>query len=75
MVQVKFVPDRSAILLRKVGDGGEQELALDVEEAAGLLGDQHLAVREARAFTREARQRELARLEGEVARLRESLRH
>jgi hypothetical protein len=32
-------------------------------------------VREAMAFGREARQRELARLEAEVVRLRESLRH
>jgi hypothetical protein len=44
------------------------------EVAAGLLGDRHPAVLEARAFTREARQRELARLEAEVQRLRESLR-
>jgi hypothetical protein len=58
-----------------LSDGRELELALDAEEAAQLLGDAHQAVREARAFTREARQRELARLEGEVLRLRESLRH
>jgi hypothetical protein len=73
VVQVKSVG--GAVLLRKQGpDGRELELALDADEAAELLGPQHLAVREARAFTREARQRELARLEAEVVRLRESLR-
>jgi hypothetical protein len=72
-VQVKSVG--GAVVLRKMGpDGRELELALDAEEAALLLGDQHQAVREARAFTKEARVRELARLEAEVARLRESLR-
>jgi hypothetical protein len=41
---------------------------------AGLLGDRHPVVLEARAFGREARVRRLAELEAEVARLRESLR-
>jgi hypothetical protein len=45
----------------------------DRRALAQLLGAQHQAVREARAFSREARVRELARLEAEVARLRESL--
>jgi hypothetical protein len=64
---------RGEVLLSKAGpDGLELELALDADEAAALLGEQHLAVREARAFGREARVRELARLEAEVVRLRES---
>jgi hypothetical protein len=63
-VQVKSIG--GAVVLRKQ--------ALDADEAAGLLGEQHLAVREARAFTKEVRVRRLAELEGEVARLRESLR-
>jgi hypothetical protein len=68
VVQVK---SSGLVVLRKQGpDGGEQELALDADEAAELLGDRHPAVREARAFTREARVRELARLEAEVQRLR-----
>jgi hypothetical protein len=72
-VQVKS--SGGQVLLRKLTpDGREHELALDADEAADLLGAQHLAVREAKAFTKEARQRELARLEAEVQRLRESLR-
>jgi hypothetical protein len=63
------------VVLRKQGqDGKEAELALDADEAAQLLGERHPAVLDARAFSREAWQRELARLEAEVARLRESLR-
>jgi hypothetical protein len=51
------------VVLRKQGpDGREPELALDADEAAQLLGDRHPAVLDARAFTREARVRELAQL-------------
>jgi hypothetical protein len=57
-----------------VGQARQGVAALDADEAAELLGANYLAVREARAFTREARVRELARLEAEVVRLRESLR-
>jgi hypothetical protein len=62
------------VLRKQAPDGKTLELTLDCDEAAQLLGDRHPVVLEARAFSREARQRELARLEGEVARLRESLR-
>jgi hypothetical protein len=59
VVQVKCVGGE--VILRKLaGDGKEQELTLDADEAARLLGANHLAVREARAYPREARVRELA---------------
>jgi hypothetical protein len=52
---------------------GRLLVTLDCDEGAALLGAGHHAVREARSFTREARVRELARLEAEVTRLREGL--
>jgi hypothetical protein len=72
-VQVKSIGGE-VVLRKQAPDGKTLELALDPEEAAQLLGDAHLAVREARAFTKEARVRRLAELEAEVQRLRESLR-
>jgi hypothetical protein len=74
VVQVKFIPDRCAIVLRKTGDHGDKELALGEAEATQLLGPQHPAVREARQHTVVAKQRRIAELEAEVLRIKESLR-
>jgi hypothetical protein len=74
VLQVKFNVDKCSVVWRKTGPDGEAELLLDEAEAAQLLGDRHPVVVEARQYTREARQRRLAELEAEVARLKESLR-